>query len=337
MKVSSESKSRDGRISFIRVVATLMIIFTHLIAETDNLKFIAAITTVAVYTFIFISGFIFGKKKIHNPLKWIMKRLSRILIPMYIFMLFLFVMRFILFGEFSISRVLIYMLNLQGILGGVQGGLHLWFLTMIMFCYLITPLLYKIRDFVLCLSLINKTLFFLSIIALQVVISYSVSEKIGLYIAYLGLYIFAYLISTVWDRTLTTGGMFLFTGVVILSMGMRLGVRYFFDGDVIYNTITVPLTQSVIGIYLFVALDKISVLFNTSRCKKIINHLDSISFELYITHYGFIVGPFYLIGITNNMFVDSTLVIAATYISALLLKWTSNKVYETSAFRKSIN
>ena len=333
----SKNKNRDESISFVRVVAMLMIIFTHLVREVDSIQFIAQITTVAVYVFIFISGFLFGKKEVHNPLNWIIKRLSRILIPMYVFMLFLFVMRFILFGEFSFSRILIYAFNLQGLLGGVQGGAHLWFLTTIMFCYLITPLLYKIRSRVLQLTDINKILSFLLLVTLQIITSYIVSERIGLNIAYLNLYVFAYFIANIWDRSVTVKGVVLFTVLVIFCMVIRLGAKYYIDGTLIYNTIIVPLTQSAIGIYLFMTLDQFKSLARNANMKKVVNHLDAISFEIFITHYAFIIGPFYIMGLTNNIVIDSILVIIATYILALLLNKICNIIYETNMFSKIIN
>lgn len=76
-----KKKNRDDSISFIRVISMLMIILTHLVAEVDSIHFLGQISSVAVYTFIFISGYLFGKKDIYNPFKWLLKRLSRIMIP----------------------------------------------------------------------------------------------------------------------------------------------------------------------------------------------------------------------------------------------------------------
>lgn len=252
-------------------------------------------------------------------------------------MLFLFVMRFILFDEFSILRIMVYIFNLQGILGGIQGGAHLWFLTTIMFCYLITPLLYRIRSKFLQITNINKILMLILLITLQIFISYSVSEPLSGIVAYLNLYAFSYFMSNIWDRSITVRGMVSFTVVVISCLVTRLGAKYYFDGSVAYDNIIVPLTQSVIGVYLFVLLDQFKALANNKSVKKVVHHLDTISFEMFITHYAFIVGPFYIIGLTDSMVVDSLLVIVATYFSAMLLNKICSKIYETNFFSEINN
>lgn len=120
--------------------------------------FLSEVFNVGTTLFLFISGFLYGEKKVGSYPKWFYRRIKRICIPMYIYMASVFVYRVIFVTHTAEPfKYLLYALNLQGIcfvylrfdysLFSVKGTDHLWFLTVIMMCYLLVPLLSRLRPF----------------------------------------------------------------------------------------------------------------------------------------------------------------------------------------------
>lgn len=116
-------------IQLIRIMAMFMIIFDHLFMGIDfPLKsLVVQISNSGTFIFLFISGFLYGKREINNWLEWYGKRILRICIPMWIFMFIDFIVEYFVWEKFEIKHVFIYMFNLQGILGVNITGASLWF------------------------------------------------------------------------------------------------------------------------------------------------------------------------------------------------------------------
>ena len=162
---------KDDGISLVRVVAMLLIIVTHIIHEIPSVKNLAQATSAAVYTFIFISGILYGPRDINNGLRWFVERLKVILTPMYVVLMTVVIWMCFSGEPIDFLKVGAYLINIQGFWGAFGGIGHMWFLTLIMLCYFITPLLscidkkifdYKVTLF-LCffVSLLLLLLFFL--------------------------------------------------------------------------------------------------------------------------------------------------------------------------------
>ena len=64
---------------------------------------------------------------------------------------------------------------------------------------------------------------------------------------------------------------------------------------------------------------------------KIIIFLDKISYEVYLVHYMFIVGPVSLIGVSNNLFFDSVIVLIVSFLVAFALKKISSFIVDKTA------
>ena len=318
--------NKNFAISFIRVVTTLMIIVCHALNENPKLSFLGQVFNVGVFIFIFLSGYLYGKKEIKNTFNWLKRRANRILVPMYVFMIFLFIIRgiFLNYG-FEIKRYIIYLFNMQALLGGVQGGLHLWFLTAIMLCYLITPILdkykYKIKD------LNNKQLafWFIGLIILQVLLSYATLEVVGIYCFYLMLYIFSYYYSYLKTKDISKIQLVYLSVLTMLGLAVRLVARIFIDGSILYQCIIVLYSHAILGIWIFFMLSKISGVF---LClSTIVSYFDNISFDLYIVHYMFFVGPFRVMGLTKPFIINSLIALMLSVISAIVLNFICKQVY----------
>ena len=61
---------------------------------------------------------------------------------------------------------------------------------------------------------------------------------------------------------------------------------------------------------------------------KIINFLDSISFEIYLVHYMYVVGPLRLMGLTNSFIVNTIITLVISIGTAIGLKKICEKFYD---------
>lgn len=154
MKVKNIDSRRDGAITILHIIGMVMILLCHICQEA-GFYLLGEIFIIGVPLFLYVSGYLSGVRKIDNVKRWLGKKAVRILTPYYIFILILFLIYEITgSAEISMFQWIFCLLNLQGLnytywgfetYGAVAGCGHLWFLTTIMLCYLITPLLDKFR------------------------------------------------------------------------------------------------------------------------------------------------------------------------------------------------
>lgn len=134
-------KEYDYSVSFVRFIATFMIVGCHILQHYGRWE--AFWFNCGVQIFIFISGFLYGQKKIEDGYVFVKKRLYRILLDYYVCLAF--------------DLVIYYSTNKEGLTWqGIKGLLyfnetiaglgHLWFIPAICFLYILTPLLLRILD-----------------------------------------------------------------------------------------------------------------------------------------------------------------------------------------------
>lgn len=129
---------RNVSIQIIRICAMLSIILCHLVQEVNNtvIAYTGQFFNVGVFIFIFLSGYLYGKKKIENNKEWLINRAKKIIIPVYSFMIFLIIIH-IVNHTMEYKYIFIYLFDLQYYLGGISGAQHLWFVSVIMLCYIV--------------------------------------------------------------------------------------------------------------------------------------------------------------------------------------------------------
>lgn len=87
--------------------------------------------------------------------------MTRIFVPLYIVMIVVFVALYFEGVQVSPKIYIMYALNLQAFGVSISGAGQLWFLTVIMICYLITPLLQKTKDWNRRIKEVVTTIFYL--------------------------------------------------------------------------------------------------------------------------------------------------------------------------------
>ena len=123
--------------------------------------------------------------------KWYKKRFVRIFIPVWIWALCINLVYIVQGKEISLIGCIAYLTNLQGFFGATEGLQHLWFLSLIMLCYIITPILNMIKRKIEY----PKSLFIISIMCfVSYCISY-VNVSFGRYLFQVMLYVFAFFYS----------------------------------------------------------------------------------------------------------------------------------------------
>ncbi|MCR3759143.1 acyltransferase [Clostridium felsineum] len=312
-------KEQSYAIKVIRCIAVILIFSCHIL-QSQNSSLALWLNT-GVQIFFLISGTLFGSKIILNKRQWYKKRFIRILKPYYIYIFFILMILSIFYNkEISFKLVLIYLINMQGILGNILALGHLWYIPLMLFCYIITPYLFKYKAkgelkffiYLLILVAISELLF------KKISMNFApgiISFAIGFYFSnrYKCNFIKKYYICV------------LFLTIVLLPINVFL----------LYNIIKLNNIYGEIANFEFYFYHVFlgctiffSLFFIFSNLKayknKPIDFIDKYSYEIYLTHHIFILGTLSIIHISKYLLLNIILVILATSTSALILKKVSN-------------
>lgn len=339
MKVDKTNMNQlNPAISITRVVGMFLIIFCHLIQYYDGGRFsnLSQVLNVGVMVFLLISGYLYSQKPINDNKTWIIRRMKKILIPLYIFMIFIFVYRYLILGlNLEVNQYLIYLFDLQGINflikyfngGNVQGATHLWFLTVILICYFITIKLNKIDKKIFKSKRINIIIVLL--IFLQILLCY-----FAIYINYISIYIFGYILGNIWFGKIGWKKYIMLTILNLIGLVIRLYSRSIIDGTILYDNIIVLITQDIFAIWIFISISKFCSIKYRFVCnmvsKKMWIKMDKLSFYIYITHYMYLVGPFNIrtlnISVLSKGIIFLMLTVASASILCYISEWVNRSI-----------
>ena len=149
MYIGCKEKKRYPEINILHVLGAMMILLCHF-TQKSHLSAVSELFITGVPLFLFVSGFLAALKPTHGK-DWFLKRCTRILTPYYLWIIpGLCILLISSRDVVSPFQAIIIMLNLQGLnyffwkfdhYVAVIGFGHLWFLTKIMFCYALVPIL----------------------------------------------------------------------------------------------------------------------------------------------------------------------------------------------------
>ena len=126
-------------ISFIRFISIILVLICHVLQAMNNRG--CYYFNIGVYFFLFISGYIYAKKGIDNFILFYKKRFIKLLIPYY-FLIFIILIVDIKTGEtITIKGLLSSLMCLQWYGYSIPQCGHLWYISCILFCYILIPLL----------------------------------------------------------------------------------------------------------------------------------------------------------------------------------------------------
>lgn len=328
------SNKESLAISLLRVVGCVFIVICHLAQESQYsiIQMSAQLFTVGVPIFFIISAFIYSKKQIGQPVNWLVQRGKRILIPMYLLVGIIMGYSIIILNKnIDLKTLGIYIFNAQGFTGGkLRGTGHLWFLSVLMICYILTPCLEKIKS-----SFDRKALIKIVIIGmmLQILLAIFYSKLIGIYLAHVCIYTIVYMFSD--EEVYNVKNYIILAIITGIATLFRFYLKTIDDRTsrdlihALYECIVVPYSMGILGLWVtstvFYMVRKFEFL---NKFKKIILHIERYSFEIYLVHYMYIVGPFNLLDTTNSRILNIGIVLIITYISSRLLYTCEQIIYK---------
>lgn len=312
-------KSQIPFADWLRASATVMILLCYFCAQKEGFLFNAAaqVLNIGVPLFFILSGYLFGRKGVRPPYrKWFLRRLQRLWIPYWLFLVVLAVIYLTKGLNIWTLDWLLLLFGLQGSVVGVWGAEQTWFITALLISYSVTPWISmaaekidkKRAPYVLtCLSIF------------PILLRLMKPAAIGTLLAPVCLYAVAFFIGSRKVKVKISGlGACIATAVVILSFGLRFVLRIFFDGTVFYSGIVATYTHyaAALGIFYLFAW-----FFRERKPTRIVTFFGRISFEVYLCHYMFTVGPVSFFNATPLWVVNCLLAFGATFVIATAMNY----------------
>lgn len=314
---------KDYSISAARATAMMMIICCHILQFYGSE--LAWWLNSGVQVFLVISGFIYGQKEIENCYTFIKGRAKRILVPYYVYL----VPSLILYGIIDSSKITFSrVIRVLFCLDTIEGLGHLWFVGIIVLCYLITPYLYwfcrtAVKD--------SKSITFIHIgigfLILQIItciyFSYVTTYRIACYI-------FGYLLGFLYKKygsKIIKYTAYVAIPVSIVSNILRIILKY---GNVVqirgFSEVIFSVTEGYCHLLLGVTIFLIFKLMNPgefTKFREILDITDSYSYSVYIVHHFLILGPISLLKFFK-LPINIIVLLAAVVVSAIFEKIISD-------------
>ncbi len=322
------------RLTIIRAVAMLMVVFCHYVNWFEPIAPLSNVLNVGALLFFVLSGFLYGQKEIAGSRKWLKRQFFKITAALYVYYGISAVILCCLgkLGEVDPSHVLFQLLNLRGFVNCGIGEMvtgHLWFTSFILVCYLITPLLQKIR------AKISAVQILLLIVFLSAAeIGFVMTVKPFAFIMWLpGIitYIAAYFIGAFWQKRMRLSRYLLLTVFMLAVTGLKILAKLMSGrgsalAEMVYSRFLSEYAHCILAVWIFFTLYLGLGLFRrlTEWVCPAAKLLSKYSYEVYITHYLFLIGPLSLEKATGNMLLNSLLFVALTAIYAVFLHGISN-------------
>ena len=332
-------QKKDSKISMIRLIATVMIVTCHMMQYCD---FVLAVWfNVGVQIFLCMSGYLYGYKinTDVNDIDFYKRTIPKILIDYYIVIVGAIIIQLVLFPDeismFKIAGALITF-------GRLSGGAHLWYIPYVIASYLMVPLLARFMDYY---KGNNKKLVVATLFAMAFVLLMSVS-----FVRYFeGAWIICFIIGFFFGFcekntkvTLIKNIRTIIYIVCILLNVVQIYVSYFsdlnFEGFIenIY-IIYCNFAHVSLGCSIFLLLRQLPFELNNSRFNAEINKVlalsDKYSYDIYLVHHFFILGPASLMALTGFLPANIVIIIVITLVCAVVVNKLSGLI--KSAFNRN--
>lgn len=311
------AKEKINFCTYIRVVAMIMILLCHIVQQHSCIyvQMTSQFFNIGVQIFFILSGFLMGtQKEITNVYQWYKKRVSRIYIPWILFVCVLTIVHWER-GIYHWNKdwVLLF-LGLQGTEVGIEGAGQTWFITELLLCYLITPILTKYKH----TTLFKSSVFFLIFLPLILLIDklHNYSTWVFALIAYISSFYIGYKYRESWIcRCRIPWALSGACGAIIA----RILFREYMDGTILYESIIVGYTQIIIAICIIYSIAAFCL---NLKPGKISTYLSNISFEVYLYHYMLCAGPICLYQFFPNWYFATIVLLLTTLGISSIMAYT---------------
>ena len=278
---------------------------------------------VGVQIFFCISGYLYGQKKSIFPLNFYKRRFKKILHPYWITVVIFGVVEVAFFrNDFSIKHFIGALLCRTTI----SGGEHLWFIPVILMCYVITPLLNAVRD--------RKASNGLKDVIITVLITILFFGLFASFFnpAWMSCYVLGYWIGVNKEKGFIREKILvLIFGVLAFPLNaIQVYLSYILKPSFIRSSIFeywCNYNHVWLGIFLFLFL---MMLFRNisweEKSRVFLTFTDKYSYETYLVHQFFILGPMSLMSITGILPVNILIIYGCIIAGAFVLKKLENIV-----------
>lgn len=284
---------RNWAIVYIRIIAMLFIFIDHATAYCDipMKSFIIQITNSGVLIFLLISGFLYGGGKTVIDKKWVIGRIKRLMVPCWIFLIIYYSIKFATGESINIGFVLTYFCFLQGFIGTESGLTHLWFLTLLMICYLLIPLLQKFRTKTIGWSKKEWITTILLLLFMQVLLAYfcnirlDIGHPLSWYLVAIGVFSAGFLSNKyVCGNGISYVCVIISTVLMIVGCSLRVISNIYIDGSVLYDKIISIWTNAIFDIWIFIIVYYVVSKNESKFVSRAALKLDAVSYCFYLVH-----------------------------------------------------
>ena len=316
---NSLNRGVNPTVSFIRMLAMLSIIVCHFCQYYDNEW--AWWLNVGVQVFFILSGYLYGNKKIDNPICWIKRQLVKILIPYYLFLIPTIIAYEFVAPEYLDFKVLIGSLFTIDTIKGIS---HLWFISAILFCYLVTPYLATFRDCIAQKTFVKQIILLLLLFCIVTIVGVWTNS---FFPGNICCYMIGFFMSVFVKRY----------GNKVINLSFQFSLFPCFLSNAIYITLKYIKGLEMQGVYshctayshMFLALSLVTlfmIIFKNIKYGKFFEWSDNYSYEVYIVHQLFILSPFTLLTLTSNAALNILIALIVIFFSGYLLGVVNKKV-----------
>lgn len=292
----------------IRVIAMILIVSCH-VAQCYDLQ-VAFILNVGVQIFFFMSGFLYGKQEdLPSPADFYKKRFVKLYLP-YFVLLVVVVGIYAIFhlAPVSFKQIVFYVLNLQWFATPIEGLNHLWFLTVLMVAYVLTP-------WIKTLLKKNPVVFWL-VFGCCCLAEFVFIKKFYSFFAWLALYVSGILYGN-YHSKIVANIVLVASSIALVSLGLFFEPSKLTNFDDRYYSIWL---HCILGLFIFVFLFRFLPLLISERKKHgLLKHFDKISYEVYLIHHPLILGPLSLMFVTKVAWLNIVLMLLVVYLLSRVL------------------
>lgn len=322
--------NKDYGVSFARMLSMIMIISCHIFQFFGNE--LAYWLNSGVQIFLFISGFLYGQRLEQCDFCFLKRSFKKILVDYYICIFWCLGLHAICVREFIPLKELFKLFLCYGF-GNISSVSHLWFIPIILFCYLITPMVGTIiKEQFTCINFKNVLKALCGICVLYVLLklffSYFIAEMV---ICYCFALLVGKLKTMYEDKWL--GVMALLMGpIALLVNGVRIYLNYIerisLQGETmktIYESFE-QCTRVALGITLFLLFYAVYHyrLNKVKKFQRLLDLSDKYSYDVYLGHQIWILGSFSILQTNLPLLVRLILVILACVFQGVVIHKTAS-------------
>ena len=293
-----------------------------------------------VFIFAFVSAFLYSKKNIDDPKKWLGKNLLKLLVPMVVYVV-----------TASLLLIIVGLIRYQGSFADTFAGFvgtnpsdgqpnfvfgNLWFLGILAVCYLFTPILSKIAN-----KNFSKKSFF--VLALVAVITVCLVETcFNFFCPVFTVYTISYFLGRVFYNKVLNEKVILLPIISFAVLAIAASIWYIWVGKIpyVYADIHIRVLRHVLEF--FIAIPFSFFFLYTMRFINKFNlwflkYTDKYSFPFYMTHQLFLVGTlsfyelipsWYFVPVVVLSVINSILIVLLTDVMFMMIEKIKNRKKE---------